>query len=333
MPRCSAGLIVFASITCLAGGAVRGADPLSRALATPVTTSWTGIPVRQAAERLTAAGGAAVVVDRRIDPGRLVSLEVAGEPLADVAARVAAAVGGETAVYAGHLRVAPPARAAPLATADVRRARELRSLAPRLRAAVLADAGWSWPDAAVPHDLVAALAAEAGIAIAGLDDLPHDHLPAARLPPLPLADRIDLVLAGFDLRVDWRPRPARPGAPAGFAVVPIGVPDARDPAAAAPRSTGRPPAQRPQAPGAITTFSLSVAAPLDELLATLARRLGLTLDLDRAGLRDAGVAPGEIVRLEIADAPRERLLDAILAPRGLEWRIDDGRLSVSAAPR
>ena len=84
---------------------------------------------------------------------------------------------------------------------------------------------------------------------------------------------------------------------------------------------------------AAATYTLTVAAPLEELLATLARRFALTLDLDRPGLARIGVAPGEIVRLEVRDASRDQLFDAIAKPRGLAWRIEGGTLFVSAAPR
>ena len=102
-------------------------------------------------------------------------------------------------------------------------------------------------------------------------------------------------------------------------------------AALLPRASATPGAV--SADGVTTTYTLTVAAPLDELLATLARRFGLTLDLDHPALARVGVAPGEIVRLELRDAPRDALLDAITKPRGLTWLIEGGSLSISAAPR
>ena len=314
-----------------AAPAARAAEAPARALATPVTATWSGLPLRMAADRLSEIGGIAVVVDRRIDPDTLVSLQAEGDTLAAVLTRGANDAGAEAALYAGHVRLVPRGRGAALVATEKMRADELRRLPTRFRPAVLARREASWPDGAVPRELVAAAAAEAGIVIAGLDDLPHDHFPAARLPPLPLADRIDLLLAHFDRRVAWKPRTAR-GAAAVFPIVTIAAPDAAanggallpDPTAAAAAG---------QADATATTFTLTVAAPLEELLAALARRFALTLDLDRAGLARAGVAPGEIVRLELRDATRGQVLDAILEPRGLSWRIEGDRLCVSAAVR
>jgi len=316
----------------LAGAPACAADAVARALATPVTTAWTGLPLRTAADRLAEIGGMAVVVDRRIDPDTRISLHAAGENLADVLARVTATAGAEAAAYAGHVRLVPRGRGAALVAAERLRADELRRLAPRLRTAALAEKTAEWPDGAVPGEIVAAAAAEAGIVITGLDDLPHDHFPASALPALPLAHRIDLLLAHFDRRVAWTPRDSRTGGAPVYAIVAIGdVAAGTGGAALLPRASATPGAA--SADGVTTTYTLTVAAPLDELLATLARRFGLTLDLDHPALARVGVAPGEIVRLELRDAPRDALLDAITKPRGLTWLIEGGSLSISAAPR
>lgn len=319
---------------CLAACVGHAADPVTRALATPVTATWTSLPLRPAAARLSDIGGIAVVIDRRIDPDTPITLDVSAESLADVLARVAAAAHAEVATYAGHVRLVPRGRAAALAAADRSRAGELRGLPPRARDAVLPDAIWSWPDGAVPRDLVASAAAEGGISLTGLDDLPHDHFPAARLPTLSLADRLDLLLAHVDRRVEWKPRSARGRAPLVFQLVDI-VAAGADSGVVSTGTAVPPPARRPalsRPPRGDATYTLTVAAPLDELLATLARRFGLTLALDRDSLAGVGVAPADIVRLELKDVSREQLLEAILAPRGLTWRIDDDTLSV-AAPR
>ncbi len=315
----------------LAGSGLRAgaAEPVLRALATPVTADWAGLPLRQAAARLTAAGGVAVVIDRRLDPDTPLSLHASAEPLERVLARVADTARAEVAAYAGHVRLVPRGGAGPLAAADRLRHQELGRLARAPSARVRTPAAWSWPDGAVPAELVAAAAAEAGITIEGLEQLPHDHFPGAGLPKLSLADRLDLVLAHFDRRVEWQPQPRRPDEKPAFALVAL-----PHDAAAAPTAPRQPPPRRPAPPpDAASTYTLTVAAPLDELLTTLARRLGLTLALDRAALARAGVAPAEIVRLELEDASRERLLDAICRPRGLAWRIEAGTLSVSAAGR
>lgn len=329
------GLALVACAACFAArpqyaaDAVPAGDAVARALATPVSATWAGLPVRDAATRLADRGGCAVVIDRRLDPDTTITLTAEDEPLADVLAALAAATGGEVATYAGHLRLVPRGHAAPLRAADAARTAELKAVVAKVRSRLRAQAEASWPDGAVPRDLVAALAADAGLALTGLTDLPHDHFPAATLPPLRHADRIDLILAHFDRRVAWRP-PAAGKGDAAYEIVPLGPAGATE--TAIPASPPRRRDDRPRPPAdAAATYTLTVAAPLDELLTTLATRFGLVLELDAAALRQKGVAPGEIVRLNMRDASRDQLLDAILGPRGLTWRLEGRSLAVSAA--
>jgi hypothetical protein len=69
---------------------------------------------------------------------------------------------------------------------------------------------------------------------------------------------------------------------------------------------------------------------LEEALAAVTRQLGLTLALDAASLSARGIAPREIARADVRSASRKELLDAILVPLGLSWRIEDGTLRVWA---
>lgn len=321
---------VASATTTWTAGLGRADNATSRALATPVTATWAGLPLRQVAARLAEIGGIAIVVDRRLDPDTSITLDISAEPLDAVLARVAEAAQADAVPYAGHVRLVPRGGAAALAAAEQMRATELRAAGASLRTRATKAATSSWEDGAVPRELVARAAAEAGIEIDGLDALPHDHFPQARLDALTHADRLDLLLAHFDRRVEWRLRPGPRGERPMVALV--GLPAAVAPA---PPALHKTPPRRPgkAAPpgGGPATYTLTVAAPLDELLSTLARRFGLELALDRPGLARAGVAPAEIVRLELKDVSREQLLDAICAPRQLTWHIEGDTLSVSAA--
>jgi hypothetical protein len=288
-----------------------------------IDADWTGVPLREVATRLTTLGGVAIVVDRRIDPSTPITLAVSAEPLDEVLAAVATQAAAEVAVLDGHARIAPADAAARARAGEAAREQEIRRLEPKLQRFARARRAWSWPEAAQPRDLLAAAAAEAGIALDGLDALPHDHFPSADMPPAPLAERLDLVLAHFDARVEWKTI-AAPGQQPMFRIVPIAPT-----AAAAVRKPWRPRTTRAQpAPDAAHTYALRVAAPLDDLLATLAKRFGLTLELANAVLEQRGISPREIVRLDVKDASREAILDAVLDPLGLGWRIEGTTLRV-----
>ncbi len=305
---------------------------------TAVTATWTGVGLRRWADSLSTRLAVPIVVDRRLDPDTPVSLDCTDEPLVAVVERIAALAGGEPVVLASSIRIVPRGMGEPVVRAEAARAARVAALPVKQRAIATARQAWRWSAGAVPEELVEDLAAEADVSLTGCEALPHDHLPAHSLPPLALAERLDLLLAHYDLRVDWRP--GDDGRPAGR-IIPLDT-DLQPPrATAAAKRPARavrprtPPVDKPAAgrsAGGRDTFSLQVAAPLDQVLAAIAKRLDLALDIDTESLRRRGVAVGEIVRATVKDASRDELLDAILRPLQLEWRIEAGTLRVAAAP-
>lgn len=311
----------------LVTGSLPAADPVARSpaagLDAGVQATWTRLPLRHWAERAAALAGQPVVIDRRIDPDTPITLTAGGEPLRELLATVAAAAGATPEELASSVRIVPTAAAGQASRADRDRELRLQRLPAGPRGVARARRPWQWPAGARPRDLVAAAAAEAGIEIVGLDAIPHDHFPAADLPPLSLAERLDLVLAHFDRRVVWQAIGGR----ATGRIVPIDAEIlAAPPPKAADRRTPQLPARR--AVTLVDEFTLRLEAPLDQALAALCGRMGLALDLDLAGLAARGIAPGEIVRVELEKATQAELLDAVLQPVGLAWKIEGERLLV-----
>lgn len=315
-----------------------------------VQASWTQVPLGDWAERASRIAGLPVIIDRRLDPAFPITLDCRGEPLHDVLDRVAAMVGGQVEMLASSVRIGPSSVAGLASAAEAARNAELASLPPALRRTAHRRAAWTWPTAARPRDLLATTAREAGLQLDGLDAIPHDHLPAATLPMLSLAERLDLVLAHYDRRVAWTTggaevvpfdagMTARDNAPRP-AVASQSEPLLKPKPAPEPeaQATAQPQPQRKPTPrlGANPTttretFSLRLAAPLDQALAAVAARLSLDLTIDIPSLAARGIAPGEIARVDVREVSRAELLDAIVAPFGLTWSIDAGRLRVFAS--
>jgi hypothetical protein len=294
----------------------------------PVHATWTAQPVRLVVAQLSRLAGKPVVLDRRLDPTTAITLVAAGEPCDAVLTAIATRAGGQVIDLAETIRIAPPAVAGRCLAAERVRSQELSRLPKPQRNALAEAAAWHWPAGSRPRDLVATAAAEAGIKVDGVGDIPHDHFPAAELPPLPLADRLDLVLFHFDLRVAWSRSPTG-SRPRGNIV---SLPDATA-AAAVAAPAKRPPRQRPPQPsGTQQVYTLRLEAPLEEALTAISRQLGLRLDLDVASLAAQGIAPREIARADVRSATRDALLDAILTPLALSWRIHEGTLRVWAKP-
>ena len=177
---------------------------------------------------------------------------------------------------------------------------------------------------------MAAALAEAGLAVEGVDGIPHDHFPAATLASLPLAERLDLVLAHFDRRILWAADRGRPRGRIVAIDAELVAQSAGDTAPAVPSRRPAPPARTMKVR---EEFTLRLEAPLDQAVAAIAGRLGLEPELDRASLAARGIATGEIVRAEVEKVSREALLDAVLQPVGLQWKIEGQRLRVFAADR
>lgn len=289
----------------------------------PLRASWKSLPLRDWAARVTPLAARPVIVDRRLDSDTAITLECRGEPLREALELAARQAGAEVAVLRGTIRIVPHSQRGICERAEDARDRDLGRLPVPLRTGLAQRSAWSWPEAARPRDLVNEVAAEAGIELEGLDTLPHDHFPAASLPPLSRAERIDLVLAHFDRRVAWRSRGGRLAA--AIVRLDADLPPPR-------RDTGRRPKPEPRPPqaGGQELFSLKAEAPLDELLAAVARQQGLDLELDPAALEARGIASRAIVRIDVQDVSRAALLDRIVGPLGLAWRIEARRLRVFA---
>lgn len=313
------------------GGGVAVAGDLDR----PLSGTWAAVPAGDLARRLSTEAGLPIVIDRRVDPTRPVSIEADDEPLSSIVARLAAAATARAVALDATIRILPEDRVALTAAAERLRQRDVAALPAAVRRRAQATAPWSWEDGAVPGELLRAAAAAAGFALEGLDRLPHDHFRSLTLPPLTLADRLDLILGQFDRRVDWSGvTEASPGEATRLPTVPLA--EGLDPAG---RDKPRREALAPRQPAAGIAnardrgrdrFTLRAEAPLEELLAVVARRTGLALALDRERLVAAGVKPAAIVKVEVRDATQAELLDAITAPLGLTWRVSNARLEVPA---
>lgn len=303
-----------------------GATTPSLALDTEVRAAWTSVPLRGWARRISESTGTPVIVDRRLDPNLPVTLASDGDTLRAVLERVASTAGATVEPLASTTRLTPRDRAGRAAAAEAARIRGLRQLPADVRRRVERRSGWSWPAAAQPRDLVAAAATEAELDITGLDLVPHDHLPAAALPPLELGERLDLILADYDLRVAW--------SSTGGAIVPIeaGIEPGDRAAPRRPPPRRDPGARRAAAATETTVYSLRLEAPLDQAVPAVAKALGLRSTIDTAALAARGIAPGEIVRVDARDLARDQLLDALVRPLGLAWAIDGDTLRVVAPP-
>lgn len=315
--RLTAGLFAVGILVC--AGFAFGGEP--RTASAPVKAAWSAIPLRDVAGQLARLSGMPVIIDRRVDPTTPISFEADGESADAVIAGVAAEAGAESARLRSLVRIGPGSHLDRCVAGEKARIREIARLPAPDRKLLDAAAAWAWPAGSRPRDLVEAAAVESGVTIDGLDGIPHDHFQAFEGASMPLADRLDMVLAHFDLRVAWARDPG--GKKPHGRIVPL--PDATE-----PRAAGDTPSRSALPSRGRQVYTLQLAAPLDEALAAVTKQLGLSLAIDSASLEAQGISPREIVRVNVRSATRDELVAALVTPLSLSWRIEQDTLQVWA---
>jgi hypothetical protein len=164
---------------------------------------WKDRPLRDGLVRLAEEYRVAIFLDRRIDPGKEVTVSVADRPLHEVLAEVAAAAGGGMTILPPVVYIGPVQTASRLATLAAQRRQEAAKLPAAIRAKLLHAEAWQWDELAQPRQLLDDLARQAGVSVVNADAVPLDLWPAVELPPLAWVDRVTILLAGFDLTFEF----------------------------------------------------------------------------------------------------------------------------------
>ena len=172
---------------------------LQTQLAQPTSVYWEDAALRETLEQFSRARRVAVFIDRRIDPGQKIDLRAQAVPVAEVFRQVADHCSAGLTPFGPVEYLGPSEFAAKLRTLAALRHEDARRLPPIVAERLLRPRPWKWNDLATPRELLTILADEGRFEIVGLDRVPHDLWAAADLPPLPLVDRVTLVLGQFDL--------------------------------------------------------------------------------------------------------------------------------------
>lgn len=348
------------------GGWATGAA-IGQQLAAPVSVSWSNLPLVRALKSLGTAQRMAVVLDRRVDPERPITLAIDQEPLGEAMEKIARHLKLGYCQFGPIAYFGPPAMARRLRTLAALRLEELRQLPSPATRKLLMMRSWHWDDLTEPRQLVDDLAAEAGVEIVGADKITHDLWPAADLPPLSWIDRLTLVAAQFELSFELDKTGRRAQLVAAPATVALSrsyragadaaavarrwakaLPDARvvvdknqiriegrleDHEAAQQRLRGKP-MEKTTVTAGKEVYQLSVEnAALDQVVGQVAERLNLEFDWDRAAIDAAGIATDQLLTVKVQDASLDELVRAVLAGTGLAFRRDDRKISLYPARR
>lgn len=348
------------------GASAPTAAELRRTLNERAGITWSEKPLREVLASIYEHWHVPVLRDRRIDPDQRVDLTLDDSPLSEILAEVARTAGGEVRLIDAVVYLGPADKVDLIAAVAELRDEEARALATPLGARLRERAPVEWDMLSEPRALIAQQARASGLALEGLDKIEHDLWAAGRLPPLPLAHRLSLLLAGFDLTYQTDP------ATGSLTIEPLDAAMMFERTyTLAPRST--PPLARwreqfPDAQFSVRGRQLRVRAPvavqrqIADALASAARPPVPSAErparsaTDRSNVRYTLAVSGPfgplakglaerlmfrleldpesqphwntVIRVEVKDATLEQLLDALVKPVELEWELKGQELHV-----
>ena len=164
----------------------------------PVSVSWNGGPLRQSLETFAKVRKIGFLLDRRIDPGTPLYLEVSRQPAQTVFSQVA------EKYQLGFCRIGQIAYLGPKDAAEILpflvtlRAEQAAKLPDRLKRRFLAPREFRSEFLATPVELLQSLSKEMSFDGTGFQGLPHDLWPELVFPEATPLEMYSLFLVGFD---------------------------------------------------------------------------------------------------------------------------------------
>jgi hypothetical protein len=302
------------------------ASPAAGQVRRSATIHWQRVPLADAIGRLEDLFDESVFLDRRVDLGWRVSLDIEASSMEEVLAPLAAERNLGVSRLGRVVYFGPRQRAQQLPGIAAARIDEATKLPQTMRNELLRKRQLSWPRLTEPRGLVRALLEENGWRLVGEEMIPHDLWPAGQLPELTLAEQITLILIGFDLTYELH------GKQRAIAVEPLVGRAIYDHAEATTNETAPARAARlPERTKQLYTLRVE-EQPVGVVLRELVRRLNWPIDIDEDAIRAAGRSLDTRVSFAVDKAEQDELLRALLQPAGLSFRRDGERIKIVPRP-
>lgn len=186
------------------------------ALEKELSLAWQGQNLRSGLQQLSATRLVAILLDRRIDPGREMSLQVRNVTLLALLNLIASEVHADVSVlgnviYIGpretalRLRTVEEIASAALVSGGVSAVGNEPSTSPRTRRSfeLLGRQTLNWPDLTTPRELLSDIGRRYELQIESLERVPHDLWSEAFLPSATPTQMLLAVLAQFNLSFEW----------------------------------------------------------------------------------------------------------------------------------
>jgi hypothetical protein len=172
--------------------------PLSAKLESRQTANWQGQELQAVLRRIAETQGVSLWVDRRVDPQHLVDAQFTNAQLSAVLDQILDEAQLGWSSWNSIIYIGPHEAAREMATLAAIARQSLDKLPPARRAEWKKAKKVAWPRLSDPREVLSGWLADADISIKNPEALSHDLWDAARLPSLPLVDRVVLLLLGYD---------------------------------------------------------------------------------------------------------------------------------------
>jgi hypothetical protein len=287
---------------------------------------WQGVALGDAIARLEPLFDQPAFVDRRVDPNLEVSLDIEASSAEQVMAALAVEQSYGVARLGRLVYFGPASAAGQLRALAASRDKEVARLPANVRTSLAGRSDLTWPRLSEPRQLVESIAEQNGWRVANPKSIPHDLWAAGQLPELTVVEQLTVLLIGFDLtfELDADGRAIK--------VVPL-APTPGLPTTSAATSANSRPKDSVDAPrrsqGKRQVYTLRVQEkPVGAVLRELTRRLQWPIVIDEEAIRTAGKSLEMRVSFSVENADREKLLDELLTPAGLEYQMEGDQIRI-----
>ncbi len=344
---------------------------LSEALNRPVGFELSGDSRRGALRMISKQFGLAIFLDRRIDPDVPLSYRTRETPLGTALAEIAAQFGAAVTWLGPVGYVGPPEAVKKLQTVRALVQDQVKNMPSEVEGRLSQPLPISWNRLATPEEIFRKITQNYELQWQHPERLPHDLWVSGRLPPMDCATQCTIILAGFDAMPRFESMGQSLGI-APIVQKPLlrrGYPAAMDkqarliqqwkqqfPHAMVQRDgsqlifSGRAeehwqldpssrPSDMPERSTADTpsdgtqVYTLRVEAPLEAILAAIARQTGLTIQWQRRAIEADGINLKRVVVLDVREVSLERLIADLLRPNGLDFVRSGQQVTVMPAQK
>ncbi len=344
----------------------RTGSALSSALSRPTGFEISGDPRRNALEVISHQFGVALFLDRRIDPDAPLHYRTQDTPLGTALKEIASQFDA-TITWLGPVGyIGPSEKVRKLQTVRAIAMNQVKNSPLQFERRLSQPRILSWDRLATPEEIMRAVTDNYHLRWNHAERLPHDLWPAGQFPPIDCATQCTILLAGFDAMprfdptaqsVEIEPIKQKLVLRRSYAAAPdnqtqlIKQWGQRFPHAEVQREGSKlifsglaedhwqiDPATRPddlpeqKQDDSISSgpqvYTLRVEAPIEAILAAIARQTGLTIQWQRQAIDAAGINPQKVVKLDVHEVSLETLIAELLKTNGLDYALEGKQLTV-----